>query len=361
MIILKIFGLIIMLFLIPFCLGLFMSQLFKGQDSIVNTMIYGYLLMLALLEVVGVPLVLLCNVGGYYIFATVFLIVLFVIAGLGAYLGRNKIKAIPSTVGKCFGKESIKSTSTEAKVYVLLIALCVFVQLAMVFVFASMDADDFYYNAQALTSQKYGTMYRVDASTGRSTYLDIRHALALFPMWQAVVSSVTGIHLAILAHKILPLVIIPLSYLLLFQISKELFPDKKEKQFLFVLLMNVWRVFGFVSYFTTETFFLLRTWQGKSFAGNFILPVIIWIFLMIYKKRENVFDVKDNRKYYLLLAISIIASGSSSSLAVMLSCVLTGLLGFLFLIREKDFKEFSRQICCCIPGVIYILVYVLAH
>ena len=353
MIILKLLGLILLLLVVPSCIGLVLSNYIKTKYTDASNLIFGYLSMLAVLELIGIPVVILSNVGGYKIFMTVFGISLVLVSILGVYLNRKNLNVSMLKSSIVNRTKSIKNLSLESKIYLSLIIICICFQLVMLFIYASMDADDFYYNAQALTSQQFGTMYRIDENTGRSIPLDIRHALALFPMWEAFISSITHVHVAILAHKILPLVIIPLSYYLLFKIGGVLFPEKIHSQLLFTLLMNVWRLFGFVSYYTTETFFLLRTWQGKSFAGNFILPAILWIFLCLYESKES-------KGLYILLALTIISSGSSSSLAVLLSCLETGLLAVLFLIKDRDFKTFIRQILCCIPGAIYILIYALA-
>jgi len=354
MIIIRLLVIAILLLVVPVLIGYNLSVLLNKDTK--NSLLYGYISMLAILELVGIPVVLLCNVHAYLVFCLVFGGALLVPALSGLIIRRKNIpfkpvKSIFSDVISTF-----RACSLEEKIYSVLILLCIALQLVMVFVYASMDADDFYYNAQALTSQMFGTMYRIDVNTGRSTILDIRHAMALFPMYQAFVSSVSGVHIAILAHKILPLLLIPMSYYLVYRIGGELFRGDYRAQLMFTLLMNVWRVFGFISYYTTETFFLLRTWQGKSIAGNLILPFIVWIFLRIY----NGDTAKITFKEHIPLALLILASGSSSSLAVLLSCMMTGLLGVLYMIIKREYRLFKYQLLCCAPGAIYMLIYIFA-
>lgn len=357
MIILKVIGLIFFLIIMPSIVGLVPQYYLKRKSNFEDILIYGYLFMLSILELVGIPIVVLTNEGGYRLFLMLFSLVLFAVGIWGIVLNRRYLKKYFRSNPIKKKVEAFLDDSLETKIYFGLIVIVVLLQLVMIFVFASMDADDFYYNAQALTAQQFGTMYRIDANTGRSTQLDIRHAMALFPMWQAYVSSMTGIHVAILAHKVIPLILIPLSYFLVYRISQILFPSKKELQMIFTFLMNIWRIFGFVSYFTTETFFLLRTWQGKSFAGNFIFPAILWIFLKIYGRKTK---TKNTTKWYLLLSLAILASGSSSSLAVMLSCILTGILGLIFLIRTGNIRAFIYQLLSCLPGMVYVAIYIIA-
>lgn len=356
MIILKLMALFLLLIVLPILIGWGPSYFIHKNTK--GSLIYGYIFMLALLELAGIPVVLFLNVHAYQVFCITLFIVFILFALIGVNLRRKDLSMTGIRNQALSPVRYFGSLSLEGRIYFALIIICVLFQLAMIFVYASMDADDFYFNAQALTSQAYGTMYRVDESTGRSALLDIRHAMALFPMWQAFVSTISGVHVTILAHKVLPMVIIPMSYYLLFMIGRVLFPKNETKALIFTLLMNVWRVFGFVSYFTTETFFLLRTWQGKSFAGNFILPFILMLFLVLYS--DNDIASFKNNKLYAMLFLAVIASGSSSSLAVLLSIMMIAMLGLFFYIRTKNLRSFIYQMLCCIPGILYILVYAVA-
>lgn len=148
---------------------------------------------------------------------------------------------------------------------------------------------------------------------------------------------------------------------------------------MFMALMAFWQMFGYVSLFTTETFFLTRTWQGKSFAGNFVIPAVIWIFLsnaepskegdglgrIKYGEVRRASDIyggveekSKNTGLWLLLACLNFAGGASSSLAILLSCLMTAGFGLLFAFRERSFAVLVRAGLACIPGGLYALLYV---
>lgn len=341
MIILKIVGLIFWLLFIPFAIGLVPIHYLKTINKTPgNSLLLGYTMTMALTELVGIPVELICYWNGYWIFMGIFGVALLAMAVWGLRLE-----------GRGWTFET-KALSLEAKVYLVLIFALILFQIVMNFLKASMDADDCYFNAQALNSQVSGTLYRLDAYTGKSAPMDTRHALALFPIWEAFVSSLSGVHVAILNHKILPIVLIPLSYILAFKIGDILFKEKTEAKYLFVLLINVWRLFGFVSYQTTETFFLLRTWQGKSVAGNLLLPMVLFVFLYMYEHK----DESEKVMRFILLVI-VLASGAASSLAVMLMCASVIIMSILFWIMNRDGKAFIRNLMTIFPGVIYILIY----
>ena len=208
--------------------------------------------------------------------------------------------------------------------------------------------------------------------------LDARHALALFPIWEAFVGTMCGIHATIMAHSVVPLFLIPLTYLIYYEIGRELFCNKKRLLPMFMVLMALWQMFGNVSIYTTETFFLTRTWQGKSFAGNFIIPAVFWIFLCLFREEERENQQKldlgaeadaegKNRKIqrensgslWILLTLLNLAAGASSSLAVLLSCALTMGLGMLLAIRSRRFRNLIYAGLSCVLGGIYVILYMM--
>lgn len=208
--------------------------------------------------------------------------------------------------------------------------------------------------------------------------LDARHALALFPIWEAFVGTMCGIHATVMAHSVAPLFLIPLTYLIYYEIGRELFCNKKRLLPMFMVLMALWQMFGNVSIYTTETFFLTRTWQGKSFAGNFIIPAVFWIFLCLFREEERENQQKldlgaeadaegKNRKIqrensgslWILLTLLNLAAGASSSLAVLLSCALTMGLGMLLTIRSRRFRNLLYAGLSCALGGIYVILYMM--
>lgn len=360
MIVLKILGMLLWLIVIPFGIGLLMMSAGKKSDkenqvcSIGATMLWGYILQFALLEIVGIP-VMLCSVyhgfsNFYKIYAPLLIIV--ATAGIWTSIRRHTIQRIAKVSWKQFRTEL--GDTWESRIFWLLFLVIVVFQLYMAFTRASFDGDDAYYGVQSLMAQQTDTLYRINPNNGRSMPLDARHALALFPIWEAFLGTMCGIHATIVAHSIVPLVLIPLSYLIYYEIGKLLFPDKKSLLPLFLVFMAVWQMFGNVSIYTTETFFLTRTWQGKSFAGNFVIPAVIWLFLCLFPdKGEKDFVWKN----WIILGALNLAAGASSSLAVLLSCLMTVGFGVLFAIKERKLRNLVYACISCFFGGLYVLLY----
>ncbi|MCM1125238.1 MAG: DUF6077 domain-containing protein [Lachnospiraceae bacterium] len=356
MIILKTFSLLLWLLLIPFCMGLLVMPLLKREQRTPGVvLIAGYILQFALVEIVGIPVVIYAVYNGYSTFLKCFLPLTVLLAVLGALLAfRGRKRGMewdfPDSPGEGFKR--FWTLGMEEKVLLALFLLLVLFQMYMAFTRASFDGDDAYYGVQAVIAQQVDTLYRVNPYTGRSAPLDVRHALALFPIWEACIGSVSGIHATVVCHSILPLVLIPLTYLIYYQIGRALFRKKRELLPMFLVLIALWQVFGNISIYTTETFFLTRTWQGKSFAGNVVIPAVIWIFLLLYE------DSKEAGLWLLLGALNL-AGGASSSLAVLLSCLMTAGFGFLYAAGKRSFGILVRSGLACVSGGIYVLLYLM--
>ena len=392
MIILKMIGLVFWLMVIPVGLGLLFRKspkrehLPKKLQTAGVTLLIGYLLLFALLEMVGIPIMLLSVYHGYSRMVILYaaLQILGAGAGYGFWIYRGKKARKTNLSGALKETDNIlwlrraPYDSWEGRLLLVLFLLLVGFQLYMAFTRASFDGDDAYYVVQALTAQQTDTLYRIDPNRGVSMPLDARHALALFPIWEAFVGTMCGIHATVMAHSVAPLFLIPLTYLIYYEIGRELFCNKKSLLPMFMVLMALWQMFGNVSIYTTETFFLTRTWQGKSFAGNFIIPAVFWIFLCLFREEERENQQKldlgaeadaegKNRKIqrensgslWILLTLLNLAAGASSSLAVLLSCALTMGLGMLLTIRSRRFRNLIYAGLSCVLGGIYVILYMM--
>ncbi len=390
MIILKIFGLVFWLLVIPVGLGLLFRKAPKREylpeklQTTGVTLLIGYILLFALLEIVGIPVMLLSVYHGYSRMVILYAVlqVLGAGTGYGFWLYRKKKaqkrSGVVEETSRLLWLRREPYDTWEGRILFILFLLLVGFQLYMAFTRASFDGDDAYYVVQALTAQQTDTLYRIDPNRGVSMPLDARHALALFPIWEAFVGTMCGIHATIMAHSVIPLLLIPLTYLTYYEIGRELFCSKKRLLPMFLTLMTLWQMFGNVSIYTTETFFLTRTWQGKSFAGNFIIPAVFWIFLCLFRESDDgkqqkmdsdiEADAEGKRRkipgwqsgsLWMMLTLLNLAAGASSSLAVLLSCALTMGLGVLLTIRSRRFQDLIYAGLSCILGGAYVLLYMM--
>ena len=362
--VLPVLYLMIWLLVIPFGMGLFLlCALPQGKRTPGAALAAGYVLALALFELTGIPVVIFVTYNSFSLLSYLFMALSLCLALAGFALMAVKSRRD----GEFFSSQrgAFDRISAEDKLtYALFLLLAAF-QLYMAFTRASFDGDDAYYGAQGVIAWQMDSLYRINPYTGRSAPLDVRHALALFPIWEAFVARMSGLHPTVVMHSVMPLLLLPLTYLVYFQIGRALFSKKKDLLPVFMVLLAVFQIFGNVSIYTNETFLLTRTWQGKSVAGNFILPAVFWIFLNLFDDSWEDWPghvwmertERENKGFWLILACLNLAAGAASSLAVMLSGLLTAGLGVLFAVRYRKFGILIRAGLCCIPAAAYVLVY----
>lgn len=384
---LSVISLIFWLLIIPFCIGLIPANFispYKRNPGVV--ILAGYFCMWAVFEVVTIPAVLFVKYHNFSVASDCFTVIsiLCAIAGLLVWY-RNTKNDRPGLVfglaktgwmgrdtdvmsGK--GKDFLSNMTWPERIEWLIFLGLIGFQLYKAVAYASFDGDDAYYVVESLLAQQADVMYRILPYTGRPTDLDVRHVLAVFPMWVAFVSVKSSIHATIVSHVVMPVVLIPLTYLVYYEIGKILFrvqpvgeenrervSAQRENLPVFMILMCMFQIFGNVSIYTNETFFLTRTWQGKAVTGSLVIPAFLWLFLWIYDgvKKEK----KTDAGLWLLLVCVNMTAGICSSIAVFIISILIAITAFCLMLVEKDFKVLLKIGATCVPNIIYMGIYVI--
>ena len=335
------------LLLIPFGSGLWFTSKLPGErQSIGMIFLNGYLVMIAFFQCFYLGFLVAGSIS-FKLLTLVFGIYIVIFAGVSSILGRKVLK-------KCLAKLKNK----EAVVLKIVFALFVILQVVMRLLQQVSDGDDAYYIAVAANSYTSGTMNYIQPYTGTAAgELDMRHAFASAPTWLAFLSKVTMIHPAIMGHSILAPVLIVLHYLIVLQIGELLFKDKRSEKYLFSSLVALFNIYGYVSIYTAQTFFLTRTWQGKSIFANLFLPVLLLILLWLGDKSKG---VKIENVLYVIAGIIMFAGSSMTTMAVAL-LPMVFMLGIFFLtIYRKEPLMILKGCLACLPvllvGLLYILV-----
>ncbi len=343
---LQILLVILWLLLIPFCCGIWVtSRISKPYQSIGAIFLNGYLVMIALFQ-----LLYLCFfLGGsisFTSFARTFGISIVLFAGASAWFGRGILK-------DCIQKIKNKDAIALKIVFGVFLAA----QLVMRLLQQVSDGDDAYYLATASVTYTSNTMNIVAAYTGYLvTEMDYRHAFASAPIWLAFLSKVTMIQPVAMAHSVLSLVLIVLHYILTLNIGELLFKGKKQEKYLFAIIISLFNVYGYVSIYTAQTFFLTRTWQGKSIFANLFLPMVILLLLWMGEK-----DKKDKLEYiYYIFAAVIMIGGTAMTTMGVVVLPLLFMLGVLFVsIYRKEPLILLKGAVACVPSALVGLAFIL--
>ena len=225
-------------------------------------------------------------------------------------------------------------------------------------------------------------MYREMPYIGGSTELDMRHALAVMPMWFAYLSEASGIHATMLCRTVMPLFLLPFIYLIWFAVGGELYgvmssrddyktpaSERAADVGFFMCAMSMLAIFGSVSIYTAERFMMTRTWQGKAMFANIAVPLILLGVLWINREcgavRNNSTDKKFSLSsllffngWFLFLLVNIL-SGMCTSMGVAFSAALICTSCLVSAVRKRKPLLMLYGILVCIPNAMYMAAYML--
>ncbi|WP_026511433.1 MULTISPECIES: DUF6077 domain-containing protein [unclassified Butyrivibrio] len=346
----SILRLVIFMFTVPMCIGqLFKFILKKELRTPGITFLLGFFVYSGIIQIISI-LCIMTIASKPHAFETcfkwsLFVVLLFSVAGIFRF---------DKTM---FKKPDIKGLSIDTKIfYGIFFALVVF-QMVMAIVTRIFDGDNSYYVTQSVIAQKMGAMYTVDPNKGGSIMLDGRHALAAIPMWIAFIAKAATVHSTIVAYTAWPILIIPLAYFIYHEIAKVLFADNIALRPIFMIIVNMLMIFGNISIYTPATFFLMRTWQGKSMLTSIAFPTILLIFLWMFKETGGEGNLSLRASFWGLLAMVNMFSGMCSEMGVVFGAGLVMLLTLVLLYSSKRVTVLLGAFCCLIPNIIYVVLY----
>lgn len=326
----------------------------------------GYLSCFALFELIGLPVLFFTPMGNFRLLVILDLAaeIIWIIAGLircarsGGVRSPGIVRAICPRRLRQAGQEAVEPLRDEVIFWVIFLALLGF-QLVMSYRLASYDGDDAYYVAQSLQTWQTGTMYHYVPYTGVTTALDGRHAMAMMPMWIAMVAKLSGTHPTIVTHSMIPFVFLPLADVCLYFLMRALMYEKvnetRNRRMLpaFMVIMALLQIFGNVSIYTPETFLMLRTWQGKTVFAAVIVPTAFAALLLLAHRIADHASVR----FPVILAFLInAAAGMCTSMAPFLAGGLLLLGGAFIAVAFRQKKAFLVMLPACIPNVIYAAI-----
>ena len=316
----------------------------KNRDyTIGEGFLAGYLFLFSLAEIFLLPAIYLKL--ALHTAVAVYGIAIFLMAVWGAVLLFKDKRRLSAKIVR-----SLKGISP----YLLAAVVVVVLQACSAAFFSHFDADDAFYVGTATTAVETDTLFSVNTYTGAPyTKLPSRYILSPFPVLLAIFSQLcAGLHPAIVAHVVYPLVLIPAAYMVLHQIGKRWFPDNCEAlgQFLLLCAVVIW--FSGFSVYTAGNFQLVRIWQGKAVLCAVLLPLLFYLCISIVLDRKIEYP-------WLLLGMGNLACCHVSSMGIMLSPVMIGIFGLSSIWKFKSMKRLAWSILACTPSLVLGVIYLM--
>ncbi len=337
--------LLVLLLPVPFILGLIpVRHMGSLQRTPAMAYVCGWFVSFFVFELIAVPFILLEQ--SFTLLATIYTAIIGVLLVLSLWHGR--------TVWKDFGK-NIKG-SRDLPFYTKLGWLIVFVlvafQMAHAILYQYYDGDDSYYIATAVLADGFDSMYLRDTYTGYIYPLDARHAFSPAPIYQAWLSRLSGVSPASVAHTGLASIWLMFMYCIYGQIGNRLLWNRRTYRPVFMILIIIWYTFGNISIYTSETFAMTRTWQGKGLMAGMVLPALFMC--LIYLAQENV-----SNGMWMLFGFVCLSAVFATSVSFMLIPTIVGTASILIGAKKKSLWFAAKMFVCCVPCLLLAGCYVL--
>lgn len=353
----KVIWAILILFIIPELLGLLVLRFWKKQrNNLVLAFVLGYILEFAIGQLISVPLIF--KDGSFTLLVKIYFEVICVLSIISFLLNIFRIKEILIDMFK-----NLKGTPILLSLVVLVL---IGMQLFIYAFYGHVDGDDATYVAYAVSAVHTDTLYKYSGPTGTDRPMEqvvMRYRLGPFPLFYAIESKLIDVHPAIIAHTVLPVILLSISYMIYWLFAKLLFEKDKKSALIFMIFICILHYFSYYNGTSTMIMALTRIWQGKAVLASIILPLLLLLYL--YKEKYN-------SKFwgYLAILITVLAGCFTTTMATAMAPITVMLTAFVYecvKLASKETKFWKScivlfiSLICCTPSIIYGLIYVMDY
>lgn len=343
----------ILLLGVPLLAGGVFADARRSWDGIVFRWVGGQFLLWAGFELICVPLILIeesfTNVVRFFLLYSACTVL------LALWLDLRRRRKTPAPL------RAVADRGRKDFLYIglwCLAAALLLVQLVLACVLAYEEGDDAFYVSISTVTADADTMYLKHPYNGASTILDMRHALAPFPIWVSFLARLSGMPAVTVAQIVLPVVLIVMSYGIYFVLGRRFFKSGSRKLPLFMALLECLVLFGGYSLYSAENFLLVRTAQGKAVLANIVVPFLFLLFYLLMERLQE--DKPVSLRYWLLMACAMVAGCLCSTQGTQLTGMLLGILGCCTAVAYRRWKLLLPMAgCAVIPGGLAVLYFLL--
>ena len=345
---------IIFLIIVPFIIGLLGERLFDRKgDSLLFSRCFaiGFAIELALFQLIA-PLLIKKGVSFntlMYLYVGILLVVL--IASL-VINGRTFTSRIISNIGQI--KTNLKATDKMYAVVGIVSLVLILVQVSLLVFRIHIDTDDARFIAEALEAVENNTLLRLHPITGEVLDFPVgemtKEISSPFPIWIAVMSVLTRVKPAVLAHFVFPILLISLSYAVVYLIGTHIFTDINSR-FVYMFIISVVVLFSYESVYTWGYTMLTIIWQGRSISAVMMLPLLWYVLMKIYT------DEKLNYCLFAAVVIIGLANADLSGMGALMAPIIGGGFAASYLISNKKLVPAILIALSVVPAGLFTLMY----
>ena len=343
--IIKVIILAVLLIPVPLLIGTLWTGAAVPRDgSLIRAYLFGLFTMLALFQLLAVPMCF--GRMSLKLLARIYTVCLLCLSAAALVRGKS-FPAQRKWLAACLRTFTPVMAAACA---------CMLLQAAYITDRQHVDEDDAFYLAAANAAVETDILYGTSAYTGR-VYTHIhnnerRYLLASWPIFLAYLSSVSHMHVTVLAHMLIPAFVLMWTYMVMTLYAGLLFPKDRHRQGVFLLMVTCLFLFSGYSIYNAAEFVLVRSWQGKAVLAGMGLPFLLYVAMPAVKEDRWTLQ-------WSLLAVVIAGLASLTTIGSVFGCVLAGSVALPELFRRKDPRLVRNLLAACLMALLCIGAYLL--
>ena len=148
----------------------------------------------------------------------------------------------------------------------------------------------------------------------------------------------------------MPLLFIPLSYVVFNMIGGVIFEGDIKKKGLFLFFLSLIHLFSFETIYSAGYTLLTIIWQGRSIVAMIMLPLTWYLLLKTGDKDKAC--VSD----HVLIGISALANAMLSNMGSLFAFILCMAYAFGFSLQERKIKPLLYMCLAMVPDIAVIII-----
>lgn len=320
----KVFQLTLLFFITSMLLGLFFIRIRKEkQANFLMSILYGCIFMMTLFDILVIPMTILEQ--SLTRLTQIWAGIIGCVAVISAFMAKNQIALMVKTLPeKCK-----KLTSLDA-----FLILLIFVQMFICYKYIFLHENDAYYVGMTSTTLTTNQLLSFSPYTGNSIdWMNYKaHLIASLPIFWAMLAKIFGVSGAFMCHSIVPVLFIPIGYIIYREIGILLFKQKPSQVNIFLLLICIGNFFIGNSYNYSYEMLTTTAWQGGTFLYSIVLPGIFYFTFKFFKNCSR-FDL------LMVFMMLVIGSMTVPKSGIVLSGLTFIILGVSFMIERMMTKR----------------------
>lgn len=363
----------VMYILLPIWIGYLWVEFIKIEgriNRILHAWILGFVTMLAVAQLILVPLVALQKTLSTAIIIWNIIMQLLALAAFVVWLRNMATARVPAKERTdCEDEPEVAcarqsaEAGTEQKgnrkwiyIFGVLAAVLVLIQAYIPARYEHSDDDDARFIAEQVSAVDHDMMYQ--DSPIRAEYLywnegEVRKDLTSpWAMFMAITAKESDMAPAELSHSYLPFFLILICYVVYLLIGRKLFKGDWEKTFLFLIILSVVHLAGYTSTHTLASMLLLRIWQGKAVCASFMLPLFFYLFYQIMRKDYN-------RRWLPVLYFASTGACLLSGIGIVTAPIMLFLYGGLDFCYYRNWRKTFTIWMAAVPCAIFLGYYLM--